>query len=100
MVFPTQSRSPGSSPKRRRNEASVDRTSDAEVEKLVIFCHRWKSPYKLQSLVKMEFLIRTHDRNLFRQCLSYDLTIERIAMMQRQIEQMQGMLGGVRQYTN
>src|SRR2546429_9795990 len=55
------------------------------------------SPHNPEPLVKAEFLIRSHNRDLFAQGLGNDLAVERVAMVQRQIEQMQRMISRVGQ---
>ena len=58
---------------------------------------RHRSPHDPEPLVEAEFLVGSHNRDLFAQGLGNDLAVERVAMVQRQIEQMQRMISGVGQ---
>jgi len=59
---------------------------------------RQLSPHDSEPLVGSEFLVRSHNRDLFAQGLGNDLAVERVAMVQqRHIEQMQGMISRVGQ---
>src|SRR5882672_7377010 len=55
-------------------------------------------PKDLETLVQAEFLIASHHRDLFRQRLGDDLTVEGIRVQERQIEKRERMVRSVRQY--
>jgi len=57
-----------------------------------------KLPKDLETFVQAEFLIASHHRDLFRQSLCDDLTIEGIRVQERQIEKRECMVRSVRQY--
>src|ERR1700719_658700 len=57
-----------------------------------------ESPKDLETFVQAEFLIASHHRDLFRQSLGYDLTVEGIRVQERQIEKRECMVRSVRQY--
>lgn len=58
---------------------------------------RHRSPHDPEPLVKAEFLVRSHNRDLLAEGLGNDLAVERVAMVPRQIEQMQRMISRVGQ---
>jgi len=58
---------------------------------------RYRSPHNPEPLVEAEFLVGSHNWDVFAQGLGNDLAVERVAMVQRQIEQMQRMISGVGQ---
>jgi hypothetical protein len=57
-----------------------------------------KLPKDLETFVQAEFLIASHHRNLFRQSLGDDLTVEGIRVQEWQIEKRECMVRSVRQY--
>src|ERR1700675_3932222 len=57
-----------------------------------------KLPKDLETFVQAEFLIASHHRDLFRQSLGDDLTVEGIRVQERQIEKRECMVRSVRQY--
>ena len=57
-----------------------------------------KLPKDLETFVQAEFLIASHHRDLFRQSLGDDLTVEGICVQERQIEKRECMVRSVRQY--
>src|ERR1700675_668147 len=57
-----------------------------------------KLPKDLETFVQAEFLIASHHRDLFRQSLGDDLTVEEIRVQERQIEKRECMVRSVRQY--
>src|SRR6266576_2642433 len=58
---------------------------------------RYRSPHNPEPLVEAEFLVGSHNWDVFAQGLGNDLAVEWVAMVQRQIEQMQRMISGVGQ---
>src|SRR6202171_6444188 len=57
-----------------------------------------KLPKNLETFVQAEFLIASHHRDLFRQSLGDDLTVEGILVQERKIEKRECMIRSVRQY--
>ena len=55
-----------------------------------------KLPKDLETFVQAEFLIASHHRDLFRQSLGDDLTVEGIRVQERQIEKRECMVRSVR----
>jgi hypothetical protein len=58
---------------------------------------RTRSPDDLEAAVKVEALVRGHDRHIFHERLRDQLAVERVGMMCGQIEQADGMFRRVRQ---
>ena len=55
------------------------------------------SPDHPKSWVEPEFFIGCDDRNTLAQCLGNDLSIEGIAVVERQLKQLEGVVSGVGQ---
>src|ERR1700686_2902671 len=58
------------------------------------------SPQHLEAGIELKFFVRRNDWNVLAQGLSNDLPIKGITVIERQLKQLEGVLGGVGQNSN